>query len=290
AQSVEVTSEFEYWQRLAKEGITRVQADYPEGENLEKDSVSIQVSLDEERTNALLKEVPKVLHNEINHSLLAALTKAFEKVTGESRLFIEMEGHGREDIFGDLDLSRTIGWFTSIFPVLLDSEGVTGVKETVDKVKEQLQQIPGKGIGYGILKYLTKIEEIRTGMKMIPHAEIAFNYLGQFDNNANDDSTIIPAQEAKGPERGPSNKRPYLIEITSGIMKGRLTVEWVFSAKQFNSKTIQNLADAYIYEIQKIVDFVKLQSIDFKANEFSEFGWDQQELDKILSVLNGSKE
>lgn len=73
-------------------------------------------------------------------------------------------------------------------------------------------------------------------------------------------------------------------------MKGRLTVEWVFSAKQFNSKTIQNLADSYIYEIQKIVDFVKLQSIDFKANDFSEFGWDQQELDKILSVLNGSKE
>ncbi|MCU7516048.1 MAG: amino acid adenylation domain-containing protein [Ignavibacteria bacterium] len=297
AQSPEVIAEFNFWQKLENCQARTVPSDYLPGEeyfrdrNLESSVRTVHTSLETEETAAMLKEVPAVLNAEIMHSLLAALVRAFGRKTGMAGLLFELENHGRVDIFPELDLSRTIGWFTSIYPVYLDLEGSSDLKGSVEKVKEQLSLIPNHGIGFGVLKYLSKDESLRSGMRLLPSPEIAFNYLGQFEENPSlSGSSTMPVELSKGPERDPGNKRLYLIEITAAIVSGRLEVDWSYSSNIYKESTILELAGAYLEEIRAIVNLVKSQKIDLRAKDFSEFGWNQQEVNDILSVINGLKE
>ncbi len=103
-----------------------------------------------------MQDVPSVYNTQINDVLLTALIQSFAQWTGERSLLVDLEGHGREDLFEDVDLSRTVGWFTTLFPIYLQLEEVDRPGETLKSVKEQLRRIPNRGIGYGILRYLNK--------------------------------------------------------------------------------------------------------------------------------------
>ena len=120
----------------------------------------MSVSLSAEETRALLQEVPEAYHTQINDVLLTALVQAFSRWTGARSLLVDLEGHGREEIFEDVDLSRTVGWFTTIFPVLLESGGGFHPGNALKSVKEQLRRIPNRGIGYGLLRYLSRDADI----------------------------------------------------------------------------------------------------------------------------------
>ncbi|MGE5431304.1 MAG: amino acid adenylation domain-containing protein, partial [Syntrophomonadaceae bacterium] len=290
AQSAEVIEEYNFWQTLRNTASTSIPVDYLANENLEITTKAVWNSLEIEDTRTLLKDVPAILRAEITHSLLAALVRAFCRGTGKAGLLIDLESHGRADMFPDMDVSRTIGWFTSIYPVYMNLEDCPNVKESVEKVKEQLQHITNYGIGFGILKYLSTDESIRSGMSQLPKPEVSFNYLGQFDQNVSSASTIVPLRLNKGFERDPHNKRTYLIEVTSAVTNGSLNIEWSYSDKIFSEITIRNLANAYLEELRAIVNLVKSQEVDLRAKDFSEFGWDQQEVDNILSVINRQKE
>ncbi|MFL9458755.1 condensation domain-containing protein [Tolypothrix bouteillei VB521301_2] len=125
-------------------------------DNTTASSATVSLSLNEEQTRALLQDVPSVYNTQINDVLLTALIQSFAQWTGERSLLVDLEGHGREDLFEDVDLSRTVGWFTTLFPIYLQLEEVDRPGETLKSVKEQLRRIPNRGIGYGILRYLNK--------------------------------------------------------------------------------------------------------------------------------------
>ena len=122
-------------------------------ENLEADASSVSVELTAEETTALLQEVPAAYRTQINDVLLTALAMALQRSTGGESFLIEMEGHGREDIGDNLDLSRTIGWFTSLFPLRLDLASGTGIEAALKSVKEQIRKVPDRGLTYGLLRY-----------------------------------------------------------------------------------------------------------------------------------------
>src|SRR4029453_3910609 len=96
-------------------------------------------------------------------------------------LLIDLEGHGREEIVEGVDLSRTVGWFTTIFPVLLQLEPTAALADALKSVKEQLRHLPKRGIGYGVLRYLSQDTEISEKLRTLPQAEVCFNYLGRVD-------------------------------------------------------------------------------------------------------------
>ncbi|HEX2868126.1 MAG TPA: amino acid adenylation domain-containing protein, partial [Ignavibacteriales bacterium] len=290
AQSPEITAEYAFWLKLRNAAPDIIPADYQSDENLEGEARTIRNSLEAENTRTLLKELPAVLNAEIIHPLLTALLRAFRSKTGKSGLLIELESHGRIDIFPGLDVSRTIGWFTSIYPVYLNLENSDGLKESVEKVKSQLSSITNNGIGFGMLKYLSNDESVRSAMQLLPQPEISFNYLGQFGQSTSADSSILPVLLSRGLERDPNNKRIYQIEITAAVVNGRLEMEWSYNGKKYNENTILNLAGAYMEEIRSIVDFVKSQKIDLADKNFSDFGWNRQEVDNILSVINRMQE
>ena len=171
----------------------------------------------------------RLTETQINDVLLTALTQAFEQWTGEPSLRLDVEGHGREDIFEGLDVSQTVGWFTSLFTVHLDLTGLTQPGESLKSVKEQLRAIPNRGIGYGLLRYLSTDDRIRGQLEAIPQAEVTFNYLGQFSPALPADYPVAAAKESFGSLSSPRERRPALLDINGGVSDGQLQFAWTYS-------------------------------------------------------------
>src|SRR5262249_51209587 len=138
--------------------------------------------LDVELTRELLREVPRAYRTQINDVLLMALCRVCGQWSKSRRILVDVEGHGREEMNGEVDLTRTVGWFTTIYPVLLEIDTERGIDEQLKDVKEQLRRVPNRGVGYGVLKYLSADEEVIEGLNEDSPAEISFNYLGQLDS------------------------------------------------------------------------------------------------------------
>jgi len=177
----------------------------------------------------LLQTVPSVYHNRVDDALLSALARALAGWTGSPRLRVDLEGHGREPVFGDdgadddaLDVSRTVGWFTTLYPVVLEA-GDTGPCDALVSAKERLRAVPGRGIGYGLLRFLGDGEAVRL-LAAAPAAEILFNYLGQLGqvDASSDESSLFRASPASaGSARSRRAHRTHTLEIGGVVSPGR---------------------------------------------------------------------
>ena len=155
-QSEKLDTELEYWLSQSDPKILPLPQDYsddPEANTLAS-AERISISLTVEQTQALLQDVPSTYNTQINDVLLTALAQTLAHWTGERALLVDLESHGREELFEDIDLSRTVGWFTSVFPVLLELENIDDPGVSLKSIKEQLRLVPNLGIGYGILRHL----------------------------------------------------------------------------------------------------------------------------------------
>ncbi|MGD1912591.1 MAG: condensation domain-containing protein [Rivularia sp. (in: cyanobacteria)] len=291
AQSQTVLDELNYWLPSSTYEIVSLPVDYlSDGtQNTVASTAEINSILDAEQTNALLEEVPKAYKTQINDILLTALLQTFNNWTNIPTLLLDLEAHGREDIFSDVDLSRTVGWFTTIFPVLLKLDDNRNLEVNIKSVKEQLRQIPNRGFNYGLLRYLTKDENIRTRLENQPQAQIKFNYLGKLDLST--DSLILGlAKEYTGDNRSPQGNRQYLIEINSWISENKLQLTWNYSRNIHNQTTIENLAQTYISNLQKLIEHCKsTESKGHTPSDFKAANLSQQQLDKFMSKMRKKK-
>src|SRR5262249_25338138 len=153
-----------------------------------------------------------------------------------------VEGHGREELFDDVDLSRTAGWFTSVYPVLLSLTPGAGAADSLLATKEQLRAIPNRGIGYGLLRHLGD-DQIAARLSAMPAADILFNYLGQFDTVLESDSPLTLASESPGPTESPDRLRTHPIEVNAQVDGGCLLIDWTFGSELYRPETIQQLGD-----------------------------------------------
>ncbi|MEK7327797.1 MAG: condensation domain-containing protein, partial [Chloroflexota bacterium] len=249
AQPPQVGGELDYW-LAAGEGVGRIPVEVGLGGNTEASAQSLTVTLTIEETQSLLKDVPQAYHTEINDALLAALAKALTRWAGRAVL-IDLEGHGREDIAPDVDVSRTVGWFTTLYPVRLDRPD-DDPGEALKSVKEQLRRIPQRGLGYGLLRYLGD-ESTREQLQALPPAEVSFNYLGQIDQALSGEALFDLAREGRGPERSLRGERAHLIDINGGIVGGRLQMEWTYSVAFHRRATIERVAEAFIAALRAII-------------------------------------
>ncbi|MEQ8997813.1 MAG: amino acid adenylation domain-containing protein [Coleofasciculus sp. B1-GNL1-01] len=251
AQSEALQQELDYWLRESRRQIAHIPVDFPEGDNTVAKARNVSVALSKEETQALLQEVPAAYQTQINDVLLTALVQAFAQWTGVYSLLIDLEGHGREEIFDDVDLSRTVGWFTTIFPVLLDIEESASPGDALKTIKEQLRSIPNRGIGYGVLRYL-KGEET-TSWQHQPQAEIAFNYLGQTDQVFQESSLFVPAREPSGQALSLRGSRSHLLDINGIVAGGQLRLDWTYSEAIHQRATIENLAQSFIEALRSLI-------------------------------------
>ncbi len=188
AGSDALARELEFWCETARARVPRLPVDFPGGTagDLFGDEASVSFELSAGETADLLQTLPSVYHNRIDDALLSALVRALADWAGSPRLRVDLEGHGREPLFDDLDVSRTVGWFTSLYPVVLEA-GDAGPGEALVSAKERLRAVPGRGIGYGLLRHLGNAEAVRL-LEAAPGAEILFNYLGQVGSTSEESS------------------------------------------------------------------------------------------------------
>ena len=262
AQSDALKEELSYWRGLAAKPVLPLPVDLPDGANTYGSTDDLTLPLSVEETQALLKQVPATFGTQINDVLLTALVRTVGRWTGRQRLLVEMEGHGREAVVAAVDPSRTIGWFTSIFPVLLDLEGIDDLGRQIQAVKRQLDELPNRGIGYGLLRYLCDDAQVRADMAALPHPQINFNYLGQFNpmdmaaDDAEDEampSMMGMAPESAGPEQHPDDERSALLYAVAVVTDGGLDVRWLYSRGIHRRETIDRLAREYMKELREII-------------------------------------
>ncbi|HEY9650043.1 MAG TPA: amino acid adenylation domain-containing protein, partial [Coleofasciculaceae cyanobacterium] len=211
APSEQLQQERDYWLRTSH--YSRLPVDNPNGANTVALARTVSVSLNVEETRALLQDVPSAYQTQINDVLLTALVQTFVEWKQEQSLLLDLEGHGREAINQDIDISRTVGWFTTIFPVLLTLEGISHPGEALKAIKEQLRGVPNRGIGYGVLRYLSEDAQVTQQLQSLPQAEVRFNYLGQFDQVLLESSLFKLVYPTPGASRSPRGNRRYLIDI-----------------------------------------------------------------------------
>ena len=260
AGSAAARAELSYWQRQPWSDAGRLPLDHPDGANTAGSVRTVTSSLSTAETRALLQEVPGVYHTQINDVLLTALVEALAEWTGRRSLLVDLEGHGREALFADADVSRTVGWFTSLFPVRLDLGSATDPGAALKAVKEQLRAVPHRGISYGLLRYLTA-EAVPT-----PEPQISFNYLGQLDGPS--DLPLRFADENIGALQGAGNARAHLIDVSAHVRDGRLQLQWIYSSAIHQASTIEALAADFAAQLQNLIDHCCANEGGFTPSDF----------------------
>ena len=276
-------AELEYWLAMAGD---RLPADFSEGDNVVGSECSVQIALTPEETSALLQDVPQVYRTRVNEVLLTALAQAVELWSGSRLLLVDIEGHGREDLFEDVDLSRTVGWFTTVYRVALELPRSADSGEALKAIKEQLRRVPRNGIGYGLLRYLNDDPQVAASMRLLPQSEISFNYLGQFDQTISGNQTFKPAAEPVGPTRALHARRKYLIEVTGGVTRHRLQMRLTYSEGVHARSTIERLAEDLAQSLRSLINHCRSTEADgFTPSDFPLLHLDQEALDKAFEEI-----
>ncbi|MFD2473313.1 non-ribosomal peptide synthetase [Amycolatopsis silviterrae] len=220
--------ELGYWRGVSGRTVLPVDG---RGEATVASMRSVTARLSAAETGALLRDVPKVYRTQVNDVLLTALGRVLRDWTGGTPV-IDLEGHGREELFSDVDLSRTVGWFTTVFPVALDVPDDWGA--ALKSVKEQLRAVPRRGIGYGALRYLTG-----TAPEIDP--QVSFNYLGQFGSGR------IESDES------PRSARAHLLDVVGRVETGELELTWYYAEGVHQRSTMDTLAAAMTTALREII-------------------------------------
>jgi non-ribosomal peptide synthase protein (TIGR01720 family) len=182
--------------------------------------------------------------------LLTGLGHALAEWSGSRRVQVELEGHGREEVFEDVDLSRTVGWFTTKAPVLLEVSG--DVVSSLKRVRGQLRGVGRRLLEHGLLRYLGP-QAGRRQLAELPGAEVSFNYLGQWDGLVHGGGLLEPADRSVGMGQWPLEPRSHLVDVTSMVVGGRLRVEWGYSADMHRRDTVARWAERMLEVLRELL-------------------------------------
>ncbi|MBB5080137.1 non-ribosomal peptide synthetase [Nonomuraea endophytica] len=231
AESAEFAAEAAYW-RMPRPRPAPFPVDTPGGENVESSTATVVRTLDASYTQALLRSAHTAYRTSVHDLLVTALAQTAADHTGSPDVHIDLEGHGREPLFDDVDLSRTVGWFTALHPLHVHLPDALDTGRCVKIVREHLHTTPHHGIGHG----LAGEHEA---------APISFNYHGQV-RTAAETGLFTRIRSAGGGDRAPAGRRPHLIEINGAVVDGVFQVAWNYSANLHREETVGALADRFL--------------------------------------------
>ncbi|HVZ39804.1 MAG TPA: condensation domain-containing protein [Candidatus Kapabacteria bacterium] len=285
-----IRREADYWLAQGLLHPVPLPVDYP-GRETPNDVASSSIVhgvLSEEETSVLLHDLLVGYRTRIDEVLLTVLLRTFFEWTGERRLLVEFERHGRDPLADALDPSRTVGWLAVAFPrlLMLSHRNDPGIQ--LREVKEQLRQVPGPGAGYGVLRYLGNDPLLADSLRHSTQAEVAFNYFGQFDQSLASSSDLFRlAGEPQGAVRSPRGRRAHLLEVNGFISGGTLRIEWTYSRNRHAGSTIEALANAYMANLRALIQYCRVTPpAGFMPADFDLLRTSRNQLDAALDEVD----
>jgi len=281
ANSAALQQELAYWQACLSDVGSDLPCKRMDAGQQNKLAQTVQTKLGAELTRQLLQEAPAAYRTQVNDLLLTALARVIGRWSGQSSTLIQLEGHGREELFDGVDLTRTVGWFTSLFPVRLTPAATPG--ESVKQIKEQLRSIPNKGIGFGALRHLGDAQA-QQRLRALPTPRITFNYLGQFDGSfeGDDGALFAPAPDNAGLDQSPDAPMGNWLTLNGQVYAGELRVGWTFSSERFDSAVIEALAADYAEELAALIEHCLTPGVEgLTPSDFPLAGLTQTQLDAL---------
>ncbi|WP_123032480.1 lichenysin non-ribosomal peptide synthetase LicA [Bacillus sp. TYF-LIM-B05] len=270
-----------YWQEIEQAETAALPKDDEAEDKRMRHTKTAEFSLSKEETEQLMTKVHEAYNTEMNDILLTALGLALKEWTGQEDFIICLEGHGREDIIDGLNISRTVGWFTSQFPALIQMRHSGDIGYQIKQIKEELRHIPNKGIGYGIYRYLT--EEGKKA-KPIKH-DISFNYLGQFTEMGDSGlftRSILPSGDPLSPE----TEKPNALDIVGYIEDGILTMSIAYHSLEYKESTVAAVAASFkTYLLQLIDHCLERDGAELTPSDLGDDELTLEELDKLMEIF-----
>lgn len=211
-----------------------------------------EFNLSKELTKELLHKANKPYRTRINELLMAGLLLGLNRYQGTQSIRIDLENHGRQPLDSDIDLSQTVGWFTTIYPLFLSSN-VDEISQLICNVKEQCRRIPDNGIGFGILKYIKKDQEI-IKLSESNSADILFNYLGQFDQVTNKEELFSPASEPAGKTISQEYKFTHSLNLSGIITEGELCFSLNYFHTIFSDKDMNEFMQSFKVALVQVIE------------------------------------
>lgn len=263
-----------YWKEIEQAGC-RIPMDYITSQWNAGVQRRITGALTKEETTLLLQEAPKRFGADAFTLLNTALVLTLREWTGLDQFVVEEENFGRQGL--PVDTSRTVGWFTAMYPVLLEV-GHDTLPALVTAVKDQLSRVPDYGIGYGVLHYGHK-DPARIRNR---RSSIRFNYLGQFGREFNNDLFSFD-HRLTGLHIHPDNGMTTKLDCIAMIVGGQLIMEFNYNSKAHRASTIHRLKTSYLDHLGRLLHHKPDETTCLDTfTDFNSAGLDQSELDALF--------
>lgn len=289
AQQPEVGAEMAYWLAQPWQLGSSLPLDHAGGANTFESAQSVSSGLSLAETRTLLHELPEAYRAQLNDALLMALTLAFVRWSGGRALLVDLMEHGRGQMLGDTDVTRTTGWFATTFPLVLEVGETVQPAAALRRIKEQLRAVPQHGSRYGLLRYLRLDGQSGQQLSALPQPEVSFNYRGQIGQELPESSFWALAAQPEPPNllRGP---RRYLIEVYAQVVEGALQLTCTYSENIHRRETIEAFAQGFLGELRGLLAGRQpALGADYSPSDFPLAGLNQQQLEKIISKVHKSK-
>ncbi|WP_411265988.1 condensation domain-containing protein [Bacillus sp. MZGC1] len=274
AVSEEVKESLSYWQKAVQD----IQPLYPvsSNEGYVRDEVKLTKALSVELTDQLINQANKAYQTQPHELLISALTQACYQQTNQKRISLELEGHGRDAVEEDIDVSRTFGWFTTMYPVNVHvSESLS---DHIRAVKETIREVPNKGADYGLLSLINR--------QLPNHSapQLRFNYLGEIDQVLKQSSDYEMSYFTSGIDSSLDNPLTTVIDMVATIKGGQLIFHLSFSEKQLRETDMTQLLQAVEQQIERLVQHcLEKEGIEFTPSDFETVDMSLEEMDSLFT-------
>ncbi|HSR69854.1 MAG TPA: amino acid adenylation domain-containing protein [Acidobacteriota bacterium] len=288
----DLAQEKEYWLSERWRRAVPLILDHPQGRELNTVENEEHISLTlNRRRSELLRGANAAYGTRTLDLLLTAYAMAYARWSGSQTLALELESHGRHPLPAGPDVSRTVGWFTSLYPILLSLTRPADVERSIKEVKEQLRQVPGNGLGYGLLRYLSPDEDVRRRCAGMEPPDSVFNYLGEVDRAVGPESPFQWLRSSPAANRSPRNPRQHLLEVGIFHSQGRLNVNITYAGKAHRRASVESLAESIVEHLEKIAGHCTgLEAPAFTPSDFPLAGLKQHQIDAILAEHPGVRD
>ena len=268
--------EKEYWEKTGKE---LKECHIPKTGEESGTIGSVELEILEEDTDKLLHNCSTAYGTMINDLLIAGLGMAFNETSGLDRIAIEMEGHGREEIHKPVEIDRTVGWFTSVYPIIVEIKDK--VQDTIVSTKEMFRNLPNNGLGYGVLM---NQDVPFIGKEKV---DISFNYLGEFAEDNENQNEIQSSPFKGGNDEADENGLENSIIIVGINEEQKLKFMFLYDEGLYEKAFIEKTAFAYKDCLKKIIDCCEKAGDGNKtASDFNLKGDAGKDFEKALELLN----